>query len=200
MTELLSLSKVSKLLGVTTRSLRLWDQTGKIKTVRTAGGHRRIPMDEVLRLQRKAVGPKRKITLAYCRCSTSKQQENLERQVGRVLEYCSGKRWKTELYKDIGSGLNENRRQFNKLLVRITSPDVKRIVVEYKDRLLRFGFETFRKYCEGFGVEIVVIEDSEPKEFEQEFAEDIVALVASYSAKFYGRRGGKNRRQQQCAE
>lgn len=99
--------------------------------------------------------------------------------------------YKVELYQDIGSGLNENRKQFNKLLKRLPSLDVACVIVEYKDRISRYGFETFRKYCDSLGVAVTTIQDSEPKEFEQEFAEDIVALVASYSARLYGRRGGR---------
>lgn len=83
---------------------------------------------------------------------------------------------------------------FRRLLKRAKDGDVKRVVVEYKDRIARFGFETFVAYCEGLGVEVAVIEDAEPKEFEQELAEDMVALVSSYSARLYSRRGGRKRK------
>lgn len=194
MTDLVSLSKASQILGVTTRTLVEWDNSGKIQTVRTPGNHRRIPMSEIERLQGEDADEQRVITLAYCRCSTEKQKENLERQVGRVLEHCLKNGWQTELFKDIGSGLNEERREFKKLLKRIPDPDVKRVVVEYKDRLTRFGFETFTAYCKGFGVEVIVLEQAEVKEFEQEMAEDLVSLVTSYSARMYGRRGGRKRK------
>lgn len=189
MTELVTLSKASKSLGVTTRTLRNWDYEGKIKFERTPGGHRRIKQSEIDRLTGKQENEQKTITLAYCRCSTQKQQENLERQVGRVLEYCNVNKWQTELFKDIGSGLNENRRFFKKLLKRIKDKDVKRVVVEYKDRLARYGFETFKSYCDSHDVELVVIKDSEKKEFEQELVDDIISLVTSYSARLYGRRG-----------
>lgn len=200
MTELLSLSKASRLLGVTSRTLRLWDQQGKIKTVRSAGGHRRIALEEIHRLQQRDASDGRTVTLVYCRVSTQKQADNLERQVGRVLEHCGIQGWKFELFKEIGSGLNDGRRQLKNLLKRIASPEVKRVVVEYKDRVARFGFETFVDYCTNFGVEVAVLQDAEPKEFEQEFAEDIVSLVASYSARLYGRRGGRKRKEQPCVK
>jgi len=194
MTKHLSLSKASKILGITTQTLRAWDREGKIQTIRTDGGHRRVPQSEIDRLLGKDPDKERILTLAYCRCSTNKQVENLERQVGRVLEYCSKRKWQVELFKDIGSGLNDNRKQFKKLLKRVADQDVKRVVVEYKDRIARFGFETFVGYCANFGVEVLVLQDAEPKEFEQEFAEDIVALVASFSARLYGRRGGRKKK------
>lgn len=98
-----------------------------------------------------------------------------------------------ELYKDIGSGLNENRKQFKKLLKRLPDKDVATVLVEYKDRLSRYGFDTFRSYCESLGVSVIVMNEEDSKEFEQEFLEDIVALVASYSARLYGRMGGRSR-------
>lgn len=115
----------------------------------------------------------------------------MERQVGRVLEYCNNNKWQTELFKDIGSGLNENRRFFKKLLKRIAESDVQRVIVEYKDRLARYGFETFKSYCDSHNVELIVIKDAEKKEFEQELVDDIISLVTSYSARLYGRRGGR---------
>jgi predicted site-specific integrase-resolvase len=129
--------------------------------------------------------------LCYCRCSTQKQRENLDRQVGRVLEYCAGRNWKAELFKEIASGLNDKRNKFQQLLRRIKDPDVLCVVAEYKDRLMRFGYETFAGYCENLGVQVVLIEQAVPKEFEQELAEDVTAMVASYSGRLYGRRGGK---------
>lgn len=181
------------MLGVTTRTLREWDYQGKIQCTRTAGNHRRIPLDEIHRLQDYQEDTSEGITICYCRCSTAKQSDNLDRQVGRVLEKCAEEQWKPELYKEIGSGLNDNRKEFKKIIKRISDENVKRVVIEYKDRLTRFGFNTFVEYCKSFDVEVVVLEESEEKEFEEEFAKDIVSLVASYSARLYGRRGGKNR-------
>lgn len=193
MTSLLPLSEASRLLGTTPRTLRRWDAAGKIKTVRSPGNHRLIPMSEIERLRGERE-TRRTVTCVYARCSTQKQKENLDRQVGRLLEHCLQEDWKPELFKDIGSGLNDNRREFKKLLKRIPGDDVKRVLVEYKDRLCRYGFTVFQGYCEGLGVDVVILEDAEPKEFEQEFAQDVVALIASFSARLYGRRGGRKKK------
>ena len=149
-------------------------------------------MSEIERIRGERV-VQRETTIVYCRCSTQKQAENLERQTGRLLEHCLAQGWKPELYKDIGSGLNDNRRQFLKMLNRIPAPDVARVLVEYKDRLCRYGFSVFVGYCQSVGVDVVVLKDTEPKEFEQEFAQDVVALIASFSARLYGRRGGRKK-------
>ncbi|MFA5349447.1 MAG: IS607 family transposase [Candidatus Paceibacterota bacterium] len=192
MTNHVTLLRASQILGVTTQTLRDWDNRGIIKTVRTAGNQRRIPEYEISRL----LGSnkiEKTITIAYCRVSTQKQDENLERQVGRVLEYCATQKWNTELYKDIGSGLNDNRKEFKKLIKRVANGDVLRVVIEYKDRIARFGFDTFFEYCNAFGTDIVVLNEDIKKEFEQEFAEDVIALVTSYAARLHGRRGGRRK-------
>jgi len=192
MKDLLRLSEASKLLGVSPVTLRYWDNTGKLKTVRTIGNQRRVPLEEVNRLLGKS-NATRERTIVYARCSTKKQEGNLERQVGRLLEYCINQGWSVDLYKDIGSGLNSNRKGFKSVLKRISENDVKRVVIEYKDRITRFGFEIFLSYCEAFNVEVVILEKEFPKSFEEELTEDMISLLTSYSARIYGRRGGRKK-------
>lgn len=191
------LSMAAKELGVTTRTLRAWDKSGKIKCVRTESGHRRVPQSEIERLKG-TTG--RTVALVYARCSTQKQVDNLERQVGRLLEYANKTGYKVELYKDIGSGLNENRKQFCRMMKRISSEEVACVIVEYKDRISRYGFETFRRYCESLKVQVTVLRDAEPKGFEQELAEDMIALIASFSAKLYGRRSHIGRKKKETPD
>jgi excisionase family DNA binding protein len=85
-----SLKEASKMLGVSTKTLRRWDNAGKIKTFRTEGNHRRIYESEVLRLQRK---PKTKNCVIYTRVSSRKQTAdgNVERQKERLIEYAKNK-------------------------------------------------------------------------------------------------------------
>lgn len=181
------------------QTLRVWDRAGKIRTIRTDGGQRRVPQSEIDRLTG-TDDLKRTVTLAYCRVSTKNQKDNLERQVGRVLEYCAANGWQVELYKEIASGLNEHRPQFKKLLKRIAEGDVARVVVEFRDRIARFGLQMFTEYCDKFGVELVIMKQGETKEFEQEMVDDIVMIMSSYSARLYGRRGGKKKKANQtCA-
>ena len=99
-----------------------------------------------------------------------------------------------ELHKEIGSGLNDNRKELNKLLKRIKDPDIKRLIIEYKDRLTRYGYSLLENYCSAFGVQIICLDEKKDVPFEQELANDIVALVASYSARMYGRRGGRHKK------
>jgi excisionase family DNA binding protein len=189
----LHISEAANILGVTTKTVRNWEKQGKIRTYRTIGGHRRLYIDDILTLKNQNVSLKNEITLVYARVSTREQKDNLDRQVKRLSDYCTKNHYKTEVYKDIASGLNCSRKQFIKLLQRLTDEEVTRVVVEYKDRLVRVCFEIFEQYCNNLGVEVIVISEDTPKCFEQELTEDIISLVTVYSARFNGRKGGKKK-------
>jgi putative resolvase len=171
--------------------LRNWSNNDKIITVRSSGGHRRIPEDEIRRL--KSGMPRDKV-LVYARVSTRAQEENLERQVGRLLTYCVEKGYKVELFKDIGSALNEKRKDYRKLLKRLLDEDVSKVIVEYRDRILRYGFPTFHQWCELLGVEVVVLNDKPDKPYEEEFVEDLISIVTVYAARIHDRRGGRKKK------
>jgi predicted site-specific integrase-resolvase len=124
--------------------------------------------------------------------------ENLERQVGRVCGALCGSRLEVELYKEIASGFSTSERtSIQELLKTLFDGNVARVVVEFKDRIARFGLQMFTEYCEKFGVELVILKQGETKEFEQEMVDDIVMIMTSYSARLYGRRGGKRRKADQ---
>jgi predicted site-specific integrase-resolvase len=77
------------------------------------------------------------------------------------------------------------------VLKQLGDPDAKSVLVEYnQNRICRYGFETFRAYYETLGVEVLVLCDDEPKEFEQEFAEDVIALVTSLKQEIYIKHNG----------
>ncbi len=87
--------------------------------------------------------------------------------------------------------MNENRRGLAKILNRAKSGELERVVVEYEDRLARFGLGYTRRFLEAFGVELLVLNGKESEEVHRELAEDLVAVVSSFDARIYGRRGGK---------
>ena len=87
-------------------------------------------------------------TILYARVSTKKQKEYLENQIKRLQEYAKSRNWKFEVISEIASGVNENRRGLRKLLNKVKRGEVKRVVVEYPDRLARFGFEYLKFFLE----------------------------------------------------
>lgn len=87
-----------------------------------------------------------------------------------------------EIISDIGSGINYNKKGLNQLLELIVSSRVEKIVVLYKDRLLRFGYELMENLCNQFGTSIEIIDHTEKTE-EQELVEDLVQIVTVFSCR-----------------
>ncbi|MFQ6042632.1 MAG: IS607 family transposase [Candidatus Poribacteria bacterium] len=95
------------------------------------------------------------------------------------------------VYSDIASGLNANRRGLMKLLTAVKKGKVDIIVVEFQDRLARFGYEFLTRYCLDNGVTIEIVNQQESEDLNQELVNDLIAHVRSFSARIYGRRGGR---------
>lgn len=183
------MKEATKLLGVTPKTLRLWEKDGKIKSVRTSGGHRRYNVADL-------IGNKKNdsVTIAYTRVSTSEQKEDLKRQEIILESYCAKNGYNFEIISDLGSGLNYKKKGLVKLIKLICSNQVERLVISHKDRLLRFGSELIFSLCENFGVEVIIINRSEESTFEEDLANDVLEIITVFSSRLYGSRSHKNKK------
>ena len=129
-------------------------------------------------------------TIGYCRVSSHKQKDDLERQVENVKTYMLARGYQYEIIQDIGSGINYNKKGLNQLIDLITNSEVDRIVILYKDRLLRFGFELIENLCDKYGTTIEIIDNTEKTE-EQELVEDLIQIVTVFSCRLQGKRANK---------
>lgn len=188
MEKLYTLKEARKLLGVTTRTIQRWDKEGKIRIVRTIGGRRRVPESEIKRI----LGLKEeRVAIGYARVSSSSQRDDLERQKQAILTYAKEKGYgEVLILSDIGSGLNENRKNFLKLLEMVFERRISKVIIAYEDRLTRFGFETLRRVFSAFGTEIEVI-NREEKTPQEELVEDLINVVSHFAGKLYGLRSHK---------
>ncbi len=185
MERLYSLKEAKKLLGVTTRTIQRWDKEGKIRVVRTVGGRRRVPESEIKRVL--GLGEER-VAVGYARVSSSTQKDDLERQKKLVLNYAKEKGYEDiQVLADVGSGLNENRKNFLKLLGMVMERKISKVIIAYEDRLTRFGFETLRKIFQAFGTSIEVV-NHEEKTPQEELVEDLITIVSHFAGKLYGLR------------
>ena len=141
-----SIHEFSKIIGVSAQTLRNWDANGKLHPHHTTVSGYRYYSDEQLN-QVINVKPKNRITIGYCRDSSHKQKDDLERQVDKV-------------------------------------------VVLYKDRLLRFGFELIEYIASLYNCEIEIIDNTEKSE-QQELVEDLVQIITVFSCKLQGKRANK---------
>lgn len=189
-----SIKKAAEILGVSTKSLRRWEKQGKIEAVRTNGGHRRYDLSQFYPPANKVGKRDDRITLCYARVSTHEQKEDLKRQINMLETYSAAHGWEFEVIEDMGSGLNYHKRGLTKLMQRICSNHVQRLVLTHKDRLLRFGSELIFSLCEHFGAEVVIINASENCTFEEELVTDVLEIITVFSARLYGSRSHKNRK------
>jgi putative resolvase len=188
MEKLYTLKEAKKLLGITTKTIQRWDKEGKIRVVRTIGGRRRIPESEIKRI----LGLKEeRVVVGYVRVSSTTRKDDLERQKQLIHSYAKDKGYgEIQILSDVGSGLNENRKGFLRLLEMVTERKVSRVIIVYEDRLTRFGFETLRKMFQAFGTAIEVI-NSEEKTPQEELVEDLITIVSHFAGKLYGMRSHK---------
>lgn len=191
-----TISEAAKKIGVTSTTLRNWERNGKIKSERTKGGHRRYDLNELLMVANKddrCSYQTEKRTVIYARVSTPSRKNDLEMQK-QVLElFCASKGWPYLIVEDIGSGLNYNKKGLLRLIQLIETEQIERIVINYKDRLLRYGSEIIYEICKYHGVEIVVVNESESKTYEEELVDDVLSVITFFSAKLYGSRSHKNK-------
>ncbi|KUK32009.1 MAG: Resolvase [Thermoanaerobacterales bacterium 50_218] len=137
------------------------------------------------------------VVVLYARVSTKKQADagNLERQMERLRAYAQEKGYRVVAeYSDVASGLDQNRRGLERVLKSAERGEFKKLLIEYPDRLARFGYalERHLKYC---GMEIEITSQKEPEDARTELVQDLLAIVTFFSARLYGARGGRKIRQ-----
>ncbi|EHL72874.1 hypothetical protein HMPREF1015_00553 [Bacillus smithii 7_3_47FAA] len=131
--------------------------------------------------------------VGYCRVSSNKQKDDLQRQVENMKKYLESLNVEYEIIQDIGSGINYKKKGLRQLIKMINNKEVDKIVVFHKDRLLRFGFELVEYMANLNGCEIEVL-DSTEKTDEQELVEDLIQIVTVFSCRLQGKRANKTRK------
>jgi len=188
-----AVGEFAELIGKTKQTLRNWDKNGTLKPHHVAeSGHRYYSVEQAnyfLGLRNCCNKLSRK-TIGYCRVSSIKQKDDLERQIENVRSYMIARGYSFEIISDIGSGINYNKKGLNQLIDMITNCEVEKVVVLYKDRLLRFGFEIIENICNRYGTSIEVIDNTERTE-EQELVEDLVQIITVFSCRLQGKRANK---------
>lgn len=190
----LTTTEAAKIAGVNKDTIRRWAEKDLIKVFRTEGGHRRY---DAMSLYEYIGQPKNvtsnKYTLIYGRVSTKNRENDLNRQVELLQSFCASHGWVYKTLADIGSGLNYKKSGLLKLIELIETNQIERLVINYKDRLLRFGSEIIFEICKYHKVEIIIVSEDEPKNYEEELVDDVLSIITVFSAKLYGSRSHKNK-------
>jgi predicted site-specific integrase-resolvase len=185
--EHLSIKDTRKLLGVTTETLRKWANSGKIGFSETPTGRKLYYKQDVYNIinRTQIQKPKEKSKIAYCRVSSQKQKDDLERQ----KDFFRLKYPKHDLVTDIGSGINWNRKGLQTILEQSMLGNVSEVVVAHRDRLCRFAFELIEFILSKNGVKLIVLNsDSTESTIDKELSDDILSIIHVYSCRQMGRR------------
>ena len=180
-----------KILRVTRQTLCSYVRNGLIKADRLPSGQYEYLDESVFGFLNKEV--KRK-TVLYGRVSTPKQKKDLSNQIDQLKEFSFKAGWIIDqVYQDIASGISfEKRKDFFLMLEEIINNKVARVIITYKDRLSRVGFELFSYLFKKYGTEIVVISEVGSAKLDSaEIFEEIVSLLHCYSMKLYSSRRRK---------
>jgi putative resolvase len=198
MSKLLTIKQASEYLNVSQDTLRKWDKLGKLNSLTTSGGHRRYLQEDldnfigIIDSKSEDIN----IVVIYSRVSSheQKQKGDLDRQSQRLSEYCAKKKYNVGyIIKDIGSGLSDTRVGFIKLSNLVINKKISKVIIEHRDRLIRFQYNFIEMMYKSYGVEIIHVEKNDVTQ-EEDLVTDIVSLMASFSGKIYGRRSAERRK------
>ena len=188
-----SINEFSKILGVSAQTLRNWDNNGKLHPHHTSSNGYRYYSHGQLNQVTNAKPNSNRLVIGYCRVSSNKQKDDLERQIENMELYLTAQDKPFEIISDIGSGINYKKKGLKELIKLITQNRVEKVVVLYKDRLLRFGFELVEYIANLYNCKIEIIDNAEKSE-QQELVEDLVQIITVFSCKLQGKRANKSRK------
>ena len=191
---LMSIGKFAKEVGLSVQHLRkLHDDNILTPAVITKGGTRYYS-DEQLQAYLNKNNPQQELPIIlYARVSTRSQKDDLDRQVENLKSYVISKGYSFEIITDIGSGINYTKQGLKQLIQKINNKEISKIVILYKDRLIRFGFELIEYFCELNNIDIEII-DNTTVSTKTELTNDLIQIITVFANQLYGSRSKKTLR------
>lgn len=183
-----SSKNIRNILQITPQCLYQMRVTGRIETKQISD------KKYLYKLPKKFISYSEPRIAIYARVSTTKQKKDLENQIKFLREYVvsNGNKITTDLiFSDIASGMNENRKGLNSLISEIIKGNICKVIISNRDRLTRFGFGYLKSLFERYNCEIVEVNLTDEKTFEQELTDDLISIIHHFSMKFYGKRKNK---------
>ena len=180
----------AELVGRSVITLQRWDREGTLTAYRTPTNRRYYTHEQYLEYM--GIAPQNKVgkTVIYARVSSASQKDGLVNQVDFLQTYANAKGIIVdEIMRDVGSGLNYNRKKFNEILF---SDDIKTVLVAHKDRWIRFGFDWFERFLQSKGIELVIV-NCEKLSPQEELVEDLISIIHAFSYRIYGLRKYKKK-------
>ena len=191
---LMSIGKFAKEIGLSVQHLRkLHNDNVLVPAVITEGGTRYYSDEQLLEYLNRDNLPKQLPIILYARVSTRNQKDDLGRQVENLKQYAIAKGYSFEVITDIGSGINYNKQGLKELIQKINNKEISKIIILYKDRLIRFGFELIEYLCKLNNIEIEIIDNTSISR-EEELTNDLIQIITVFANRMYGSRSKKTLR------
>ena len=189
-------NKVLSLLNITRQTLCRYVKNNTIKVNELPSGQYDYDEESVYKVLNKNLDRKNVI---YTRVSTQKQKPDLANQKKTIELYCLKNGIQiSDIYSDIGSGINFDRKEFQRLVNDVVNHKISKIYITYKDRLSRVSFDMFKNLFNNFNCEIVVLNDvDDNKLIEKEIFNEIISLIHCFTMKVYSSR---RQRKLKCVE
>lgn len=191
--SLMSIGKFAELVGVTPTTLRRMHESGELIPHHISEGGTRYYSTDQLKFFTNNDVESVKLVVGYCRVSTPSQKDDLKTQIENVKSYMYAKGYQFEIIEDVGSGINYKKKGLQTLISKICNREISKIVVLYKDRLVRFGYEMLEYLCTIHDVEIEIIDNTEYSK-EQELTDDLIQIITVFANRLYGQRSKKTKR------
>lgn len=184
---------VLNILNITRTTLTKYHKTGLIKIDSIINGDYIYNDDSVYALVGKSNKKTNKINVIYARISNP-PKKYLDEQIERLLNFSTSNGIEiSKIYSDVKSGMNFERDDFNKLIIDIIDGKINLLIIENKDRLVRFGFELLQQLAKYYDTKIIVVNNLSEKNFEQELTEDLISIIHYFSMKSYSNRRKLNK-------
>lgn len=185
---MIRLNEMAKRLNVSVKTLQRWDREGILVAKRTPTDRRYYTEDQYLEYIGASSRTKSKI-VAYARVSSNHQKNNLHNQISFLRNYINAKgEILDDVYQDVGSGLNYNRKQWNDLLLhQIPKGEIAKIYITHEDRFVRFGFDWFERFCNHYNCQLIVVNNPNTSP-QKELVDDLISILQLFSNRIVGLR------------
>ena len=195
--KLLSSKEVANLCGVTIHTVCMWRKEGRLPFMKINDRVILHKIEDVEKLLNKKIfseeNAKKRKNIIYARVSTSKQKDDLKKQIQILNDFCNSNGIIIdEIFAEIASGMNEDREEFNKIIDLVINKEIDKIYITFEDRLTRFGFKYFENLFDKFDTQIVILNNKINNEsFEEELSNDLISIIHHFSMKMYSNRRKK---------
>ena len=192
----ISISLAAQICGVCSKTLRRWEIRGIINPFRTPGGHRRYSRDALIKfldtgIYHQSSTESTGIAAVYGRVSASKQKKDLQTQILALKQQAQNDGFTPKIYTDIGSGLNDKRPRFLRVLIDAIYRRFDRIYITYRDRFAKFGTHSYEEILRTLNIPVICIGESSNSTLEVRLVNDVIALITSFAGKLHRSRREK---------